>query len=678
LISDSNTYKGGIYLLDNNYTGITKLKDWWGKVKANFTYLDDRISTIITTPVDGVSAQEIIDARKGELALGDKIDAMDLEVSTHLADNTAHGLETFIPDTEKTIARINDFVSYKEHNPAFIEQHMTTWYGRGLLTAELPHINSDSKTTFSSNYSAGTFNVTVPDAAKFVLGSIVAIEYPNGKHFTHFIYAKSGNQISIVPSLRYDVTTSSRIERAWYNSAHMGEFAGKYIAEQIAEATIDNYGSGKLLYELTFDDVTGYNAGVAVGSATVGTNAESSCPGGNYASALNSVSGNGGYAVCTAQGAGIKTKDFDVPESSKIVVRGFYRSASNPVKVELISKDGIAMTAMTTNTLSLTDGLLKRFAVVFYTNPGVNSCHVKISQASASNTSIYLDDIKVIECVESANNQYLIPRTAKIVLLFDSWGSFLNNVIATRLAELMPDATIINESVGGNTSADMSTRFDADVAPHAPDVVLMNPGVNDAYYNSPGGDDTNYQANLMYLTNKCKGIGALPVFLGIPALAESDPLSEYVSFQLTDKSRAMSAKAERGTYKASSYKAKRNIHTISLPIDNLATGSSKSFVIGSMPAGTLVTINSVGGYSIAATTKVQLGFSTNINDALIGSANSVDISTTNYFEYSSSGFQQNMGINIKNNEATPKLLVLRFVNTSGSAYTGSVLIDIEI
>jgi hypothetical protein len=89
LISDSNTYKGGIHLLDNNYTGITKLKDWWGKVKANFAYLDDRISTIITTPVDGVSAQEIIDARKGELALGDKIDAMDLEVSTHLADNVS-------------------------------------------------------------------------------------------------------------------------------------------------------------------------------------------------------------------------------------------------------------------------------------------------------------------------------------------------------------------------------------------------------------------------------------------------------------------------------------------------------------------------------------------------------------------------------------------------------------
>lgn len=86
MISDSNTYKGGIHLLENNYTGITKLKDWWGKVKANFAYLDDRISTIITTPVDGVSAQEIIDARKGELALGDKIDAMDLEVSTHKAD----------------------------------------------------------------------------------------------------------------------------------------------------------------------------------------------------------------------------------------------------------------------------------------------------------------------------------------------------------------------------------------------------------------------------------------------------------------------------------------------------------------------------------------------------------------------------------------------------------------
>jgi len=79
--------------LDNNYNGLTKLKDWWGKVKANFTYLDNRISTIITTPAEGVSAQEIIDARKGETALGDKIDAIDSNINEIKSNQASHKAE---------------------------------------------------------------------------------------------------------------------------------------------------------------------------------------------------------------------------------------------------------------------------------------------------------------------------------------------------------------------------------------------------------------------------------------------------------------------------------------------------------------------------------------------------------------------------------------------------------
>jgi hypothetical protein len=91
--------------LDNNYNGLTKLKDWWGKVKANFTYLDERISTIITTPAEGVSAQEIIDARKGETALGDKIDAMDAAHASHEAEDAtdAHNIAN-ITGLEATIS----------------------------------------------------------------------------------------------------------------------------------------------------------------------------------------------------------------------------------------------------------------------------------------------------------------------------------------------------------------------------------------------------------------------------------------------------------------------------------------------------------------------------------------------------------------------------------------------
>ena len=46
-------------------------------VKAEVERLEERVDTIITTPVEGVSAQEIIDARSGKVSLGQKITEID-------------------------------------------------------------------------------------------------------------------------------------------------------------------------------------------------------------------------------------------------------------------------------------------------------------------------------------------------------------------------------------------------------------------------------------------------------------------------------------------------------------------------------------------------------------------------------------------------------------------------
>lgn len=51
-------------------------------VKEGLDALHDRVDAIITTPAEGVSAQEIIDARKGKATLGAKID----EIDAHMAD----------------------------------------------------------------------------------------------------------------------------------------------------------------------------------------------------------------------------------------------------------------------------------------------------------------------------------------------------------------------------------------------------------------------------------------------------------------------------------------------------------------------------------------------------------------------------------------------------------------
>ena len=69
-------------------TGITKLRDAWPKINQNFTNIktkvdamDVRVDTIITTPVEGVSAEEIVDARVGEASLGIKIRSVDTQLA---------------------------------------------------------------------------------------------------------------------------------------------------------------------------------------------------------------------------------------------------------------------------------------------------------------------------------------------------------------------------------------------------------------------------------------------------------------------------------------------------------------------------------------------------------------------------------------------------------------------
>ena len=51
------------------------------QVTARLTETNQRIEQIITTPIEGVSAQEIIDARQGEISLGEKIANMQEEIN---------------------------------------------------------------------------------------------------------------------------------------------------------------------------------------------------------------------------------------------------------------------------------------------------------------------------------------------------------------------------------------------------------------------------------------------------------------------------------------------------------------------------------------------------------------------------------------------------------------------
>jgi hypothetical protein len=53
--------------------------------QADLTALDTRVDTIITTPAESVSAQEIIDARQGAATLGANIEALKTDYATQVS-----------------------------------------------------------------------------------------------------------------------------------------------------------------------------------------------------------------------------------------------------------------------------------------------------------------------------------------------------------------------------------------------------------------------------------------------------------------------------------------------------------------------------------------------------------------------------------------------------------------
>lgn len=75
---------------DINYDGAV---GGTSNVKGAIDYLDNRVNEIITTPVEGVSAQEIIDARQGELSLGANLAGVKEQLADIVSQSTPSGAD---------------------------------------------------------------------------------------------------------------------------------------------------------------------------------------------------------------------------------------------------------------------------------------------------------------------------------------------------------------------------------------------------------------------------------------------------------------------------------------------------------------------------------------------------------------------------------------------------------
>lgn len=439
--------------------------------------------------------------------------------------------------------------------PAFLEQFITGFHGRGMIAAET--INVATQQTISGTAAAGAATLVVPNNAVYDLGGCVTVRHDNGKYATYFIDAigGGGTTIGIRPALRWPVTSGvAALERTWYNQAHPGKFYMRELAQRIADtpeyvAAMPHRGR-TLFSQFDSNPTNIYDLLTGIAGGSVSYFDELNLGQGSIGNPVEFNIGRTAFIGVTASGDGAQTNLFPTNGETQCTLRfvGMCRSPSAVVDVKVVDNLGRNSVVFRLPT-GVSQRIPQVYNVPFKVAGDASSLKVQfIATTAAAATTIIVDQLEIFESELLANP--LIPKGKEctVVLLGDSWitgnqpAQPEREGIWKQLEIERPDAIIINKGVGGNKIPDLLARFDADVVPYAPQYVVVNVGTNDCYSPSSGVffpnavDNFNYDYNR--LISKIQAIGAKPIIVGVPALAEED--GAFLAYALNDRAKTYS------------------------------------------------------------------------------------------------------------------------------------------
>lgn len=433
----------------------------------------------------------------------------------------------------------------------FVEQFVTGMFGRGMLTAEVINVVTEQNFTASATEEATV--VSLSDTSNFQAGSCCVIKYASGAYYPHFITAKTASTLGIRPGLREAITTADSIERLWYNRAHPGKYYIRYLAQRVANlrANEGRLPSKSRLFFSQFDsNPTNANDTLApYGAAVVNYYDETNLSQGVVYAVGERNIGRTAYITINANGDGADTAFFPVGANVDLMLRSVLMVNSATAIVSVSAIDNLGRIYPLRN---IETGTIRRahryIEIPFRVLRDASEIQIRIT-SNAVGLDVIVDQLEVFPL--SMDRNLLIGETGKIVAFGDSWvaGDVANTLerepLTTQLAIELPNATILNEGVGGNTIYDLLSRFEADVVPHSPDVVVINVGTNDCY--SPSSSVfypnavNNFNRAYCELIGKIYAIGARPIIIGVPALAETDAGTPSLgAWELNDRAKTYS------------------------------------------------------------------------------------------------------------------------------------------
>lgn len=416
--------------------------------------------------------------------------------------------------------------------PVFVEQFLTGFFGRGMRQVETPYAATEQNLTVSAT--AGGQVINVASTTGYEIGGGLVIKYPSGRYRPHFIKNKSATTLTILPTLYEDVSPTDMVARTWFDEAHPGRFYMRYLAQRVASVTELNGAiatSARTLFtQLDSNPASGFDLLTAIGTAVVSYFDETNDGGGGLIG--NPVQRNIGrtaFVTIPAINDGAETQFFSVGGSTAFNFRGVIstQSASSVVTISAVDNNG-KIVVVGIIPANLNNTLPQYFDFPFKIMG--NATRVKLTITSnIAGDRLVIDQLEVFDTPPFVGKVFTKQRK-KIVVLGDSWvagfleGSEQREPITQQLAIELPYAKIINAGHGGDTVQALLARFDAEVAPFNPDYVVISTGTNDAANPASGTFYPNsvdyFRLRYFELISKVRAIGARPIIIGVPALAE--------------------------------------------------------------------------------------------------------------------------------------------------------------
>lgn len=152
-----------------------KINDGFGKVEMDIDDIDSRVDTIITTQVEGVSAQEIIDARDGEPTLGDNVNGIKTDLLAHKAENIHQGVNVNLSATSTDEATGVTNAPLKTAGGLGVSKNIMIRYGNHYQISR-----ASSRLTIGTGASNDVFAALNP-------GDRIVVEFTANRYILHLL-----------------------------------------------------------------------------------------------------------------------------------------------------------------------------------------------------------------------------------------------------------------------------------------------------------------------------------------------------------------------------------------------------------------------------------------------------------------------------------------------------------